>query len=68
MIQECQDDNKPSLGNSLGILQRITRVMNYSQQAMKQTNATLCYDATGGGALSAQVLEAFDKAGQTLWS
>merc|ERR1719311_1140063 len=32
--------------------------------AMKQTGATLCYDATGGGSLSAQVLDAFDKAGQ----
>eukprot|EP00405_Crypthecodinium_cohnii_P016460 CAMPEP_0206451786 /NCGR_PEP_ID=MMETSP0324_2-20121206/19555_1 /ASSEMBLY_ACC=CAM_ASM_000836 /TAXON_ID=2866 /ORGANISM="Crypthecodinium cohnii, Strain Seligo" /LENGTH=372 /DNA_ID=CAMNT_0053921747 /DNA_START=80 /DNA_END=1198 /DNA_ORIENTATION=+ len=33
--------------------------------AMKSVNATLCFDATGGGPLSAQVLDAFDMAGLT---
>jgi len=33
--------------------------------AMKRTNATLAFDATGGGPLSSQILSAFEKAGQT---
>lgn len=33
--------------------------------AMKRTNATLAFDATGGGHLSSQILCAFEKGGQT---
>ncbi len=38
MVQGHRDDTKPSLGNSLGILQRVTCVMNYSQKIRKETN------------------------------
>merc|ERR1712160_190604 len=31
---------------------------------MKETNATLCFDATGGGNLSSQILSTFEKSGQ----
>lgn len=33
-------------------------------KAMKQTNASIAFDATGGGALSSHILDAFDKASQ----
>jgi NADPH:quinone reductase-like Zn-dependent oxidoreductase len=32
-------------------------------KAIQQTGATIAFDATGGGALSAQLLDAFDRAG-----